>query len=497
MKVLLVYCNSMLENALPIGISQLSACLKQAGITVELFDTTFYRYGEKSDTENRIEALQFPPCQLNFKREDMEQSFRDKIEQFLPDLIGVSVVEPTFLLGMRLLNSARDIIKRNNIPVALGGVHAILAPETVLGYDYDVVDYICISEGEQAFVELCLKIEKGEDVSGFAGFWIKKAGSWIKNLKAPLTDINKLPIMDFSIFEESYLNKPMMGRFYRTISIETTRGCPYHCSYCGDYALRNLFKDTGSWFRKKTMPRVEKELKAYVKKYAPEFVYIMSESFLAGSPERVKEFIEMYRQFSIPFWFNTRPEDITEEKVKLVREVGCKRVSVGLEHGNEAFRKKYLHRNYTNEKFKKACGILKDHDISFSVNIIIGFPFETREMIFDSIGVLRNVKPDGVSTHIYSPYHGSEMRDVCIKNGMISDDLIAEDFFQGDYCLKNPTISRKEILGLFRTIPLYMEMDKKDYPRIQAAENFDQEGDAIFFELKKEFHRIKGWDCKG
>lgn len=49
MRVLLVYCNSMLENALPIGITQVSSCLKQAGITVRLFDTTFYRYGRGND----------------------------------------------------------------------------------------------------------------------------------------------------------------------------------------------------------------------------------------------------------------------------------------------------------------------------------------------------------------------------------------------------------------------------------------------------------------
>ena len=61
MKVLLVYCNSMLENALPIGLSQLSSCLKQAGINVELFDTTFYRYGPKSDTEIASKHFSFHP----------------------------------------------------------------------------------------------------------------------------------------------------------------------------------------------------------------------------------------------------------------------------------------------------------------------------------------------------------------------------------------------------------------------------------------------------
>lgn len=491
MKVLLVYCNSMLENALPVGLSQISACLKEAGIQVDLFDTTFYRFGNKSDTENRIEALQFPPCPLNFREGNMYEEFKKKIEEFKPDLIGFSAVEPTFNVGMRLLESARKIIEENNIWVALGGTHAIMAPETATSYD--LIEFICISEGEKAFVDLCFEIEGKKDIENSIGFWVRKGENWIKNPKAPLTDINNLPILDFSLFPESFLNKPMMGRLYRTISIETTRGCAYSCSYCGDHALRTLFKEQGHWYRQKKMEKIEQELKEYVATYKPEFVYIMSEAFLSGGLSRVQSFADMYKQFSIPFWFNTRPEDITEEKVKLIKEIGCKRISIGLEHGNEEYRKNWMHRKYSNEQIVNACRILKEYEISFSVNVIIGLPFENRDLVFDSIEVLRQIQPNGISTHIFNPYHGSEMRQLCVKEEMIDPGLIAEDFFQGDYCLKNNTISKEEVLGLFRTIPLYVEMDKSEYERIKVAEKNDALGNQAFSELKKEFYKLKGW----
>jgi anaerobic magnesium-protoporphyrin IX monomethyl ester cyclase len=491
MKILLVYCNSMLENALPISISQLSACLKEAGITVDLFDTTFYKYAAKSSTERRIEALHIRPCPLNYRDWNMEEDFCRKITDFQPDLVGFSVVEPTFRLALRLLESARNIIEENHIPVAIGGIHAILAPETITGVD--LIDYICISEGESALVDLCKKIANRQEITEINGFWVRKGDRWIKNPKVPLTDINSLPIMDFTIFGDHYLYKPMMGELYCTVSVETTRGCPYRCAYCGDQALRKLFKDMGAWYRQKTIIKIEEELKSYIAKYSPEFIYIISESFLAESLKRVKSFTDMYEQFSIPFWFNTRPEDITEDKIKLIKDVGCKRISIGLENANESFRKKYLHRNYSNKTFKRACYILKDYDISFSVSIIMGFPFETREIILESIEVLKDIKPDGVSTHIFNPYHGTESRCICIEHGMISADTIAEDFYQGEYFLKNNTISKEEILGLFRTIPLYIEMDQKDYGRIRIAEKLDDEGNRYFEELKKEYYAIKGW----
>ena len=46
---------------------------------------------------------------------------------------------------------------------------------------------------------------------------------------------------------------------------------------------------------------------------------------------------------------------------------------------------------------------------------------------------------------------------------------------------------------MFRTIPLYVELDKSEVPRIQKAEKFDQRGNEAFAELKEEFYKLKGW----
>lgn len=482
----------MLENATPISVSQLLSCLKESDVDVDLFDTTFYRWGKRSDAENRIEALQIRPFPLDqFLNSDVYKDFEHKISEFQPDLIGFSVVEPTFKFGMRLLESAREVIISEGIKIAVGGVHAVMAPETII--NYDLVDFICISEGEIAFPELCSRLDTGKDATDVQGFWVKKNGRWIKNQKAMITDLNKLPPLDFSLFHSSFLRKPMMGRMYNTISIEMTRGCPYRCSYCGDHGLRNLFKELGPWYREKKMELIFQELDSYIKNYKAEFIYIMSESFTTGKTKRLREFCERYKKYALPFWFNTRPDDITEEKAKLVKDAGCKRISIGLESGNEEFRRKILKRHGTNNMILKAGEILHHYDLSFSVNVIIGFPDETREMIFESIELCRQLRPDGVSIHIYNPYHGTELRKICVENGYIDKNLIAEDFFQADYILKGSTLSKSEILGIFRTTPLYVEMPKKEYKRIEAAEKFTAEGNRIFEELKKDFYQIKGW----
>ena len=491
MKVLLVYCNSMLENALPVGITQLSSCLKEAGVKVDLFDTTFYKWGEKSATENRIEALQIKPCPIRYKKGNLYEDFKKKIEDFSPTLIGLSVVEPTLKLAIKLLKSAQDIIKSHDVLVAMGGVHTIIAPETV-GRLTDMVDFVCISEGEVAFVQLCKKLESGESVKNVSGFWVREEDRWIKNSLASIVDLDALPILDFKLFPSEFFDKPMMGHLYRTISIEVTRGCPYNCAYCCDHSLTKIFKKRGPWFRQKSIEKIMNELDAYVSEYDPEFVYIMSESFLAGHLKRIERFFEMYGMFSLPFWFNTRPEDITEEKVKIAKKCGCVRSSIGIESGNEAYRKKVMHRNVSNKRILESASILRDHSIPFSVNLIIGAPDETREMIFDSIELARKANADAVSTHIFSPYHGTEFREICVRKGYVQPDMITDDLFLG-YHLKGGPLSPEEVMGLFRTIPLYVSFPKSEYKRIQRAEKFDDTGNRLFDELKDEYYSLVGW----
>ena len=177
-----------------------------------------------------------------------------------------------------------------------------------------------------------------------------------------------------------------------------------------------------------------------------------------------------------------------------MKDLGAQRISLGIESGNYEFRKKVLRRNTTDEQIIKASEILHDHDISFSMNIIFGYPDETREMILEGVDIFRKVSPDGVSTAIFNPYHGTPLRQVCLDKGYISDDLICEDFYQKEYLLNGNTVTREDVIGLYKTYPLYIHLPKSEYPRIKIAERDDVEGNKAFAELREMFNKIMKWD---
>ncbi|MFQ5713575.1 MAG: B12-binding domain-containing radical SAM protein [Candidatus Scalinduaceae bacterium] len=488
-KVLLVYANSMMDNLIPLSVSYLIACLKEKGIQVRLFDTTFYKTAEKSSDDERAEMLQVKPVDMseygiNYKTTNMLADFRDLVIEYRPQLIGFSVVEPTYTIAYNLLNSIRDI--KGKSKVIFGGIYSIFAYNKII--KNPLVDMVCYGEGEETIVKVCRNISANVSLKDLENLVIKEDGQIFVNRKSSLSDLNKLPNLDFSLYEKERFYKPVGGRVLKMAPVEFSRGCPYTCTYCADPALTASFKESGRWFRQKDNKRTIDEIECYLKEYNIEYFYFISESFLSMGEKKFNEFIEYYKSIKIPFWFNTRIETISHEKLEKLETINCNRISIGLESGSEYIRKKLLRRNYSNDYFLEKFRILSEHNISVSVNNIIGFPDETREQIFETIDLNRNIKAESFGAYIFQPYQGTSLRDYCVRKGYIPEDYLAEDvhFSSG---LTMPQITREEIGGLQRTFTLYTKLPKEYYDDIKIAERFDKEGNGKFKELSEIYYQ--------
>jgi radical SAM superfamily enzyme YgiQ (UPF0313 family) len=288
----------------------------------------------------------------------------------------------------------------------------------------------------------------------------------------------------------------MGGRIFRTIPLETYRGCPYRCTFCNSPMQLKFARQAGneSFLRKKTMETLRTELRQLVERYDPEFFYIIDDSFLARSESEVVDFVTMYKEFSLPFWFNTRPENVTTRRLELLREAGCYRISFGVEHGNEQYRKKVLLRHPTNEELFEQFEIIAQSGIAFSVNNIVGFPDETREMVFETIEFNRQLHGyDTLTVSIFTPYHGTPLRDVAVAKGYLDKNTLTTHTTSSSL-LNMPTLSSQEIDGLVRTFTLYVELPKSLWPQIRIAERFDEEGEQMFALLSDMFQQSLGQD---
>jgi len=160
-------------------------------------------------------------------------------------------------------------------------------------------------------------------------------------------------------------------------------------------------------------------------------------------------------------------------------------IGIGLESGSPEIRR-ILNRLMTNEQIINAFKIFKKLDVRVGVNNIIGIPGETRSNIFETIELNRIIDAKNIMTHIFNAYQGTPLYDECVKKGYISEKQKGGDYRQ-DYALNIPGMTKEEVLGLQKTFALYVKMPKERWAEIQRSEKFDDEGNAIFENLKKEY----------
>jgi anaerobic magnesium-protoporphyrin IX monomethyl ester cyclase len=491
--VLFVYPNTYGMNMLPPAIALFSALLKQCGHKVEVFDATYYQtdYGIDSDG-TKMEFLNVAPYDMdgrgiNLRNTNWRVDLKNQINTFQPDLIAISSTEDMWELGMYILEEIRDYKTRNNIPVIAGGVFPTFAPDLALRYP--LVDMVCVGEGENALIDLCQRIEAGNSWETVTNLWVKKTdGAILKNSVSNPVDINELPVIDIKLFEDARLYRPMAGKVYRMLPIETMRGCPYTCRFCNSPSQMSFYKAEtgGGYFRKKNLDLVYKELTYFKDELDLEYAYFWADTFLAMNQRELEEFCEMYSDINLPFWIQTRPETISHDNIKRLSEVGLHRISFGMEHGNEDFRARVLDRRWKNADIIEALKIPHQYGVQFSVNNITGFPDETRKLAMDTVEINRQIDSDNANIYTFVPFHGTPLRKVCESKGLIKHETITK-------CLTDKPVFEmeqypvEEIMGLRKCFILYTSFPKSRWKDIERAEPDTPEGNQIFKELKQEY----------
>lgn len=489
MKILQVYPNIRGMNMLPPAIALFTAILRKKGHIVGLFDSTDFpnpeddHFNSDKEKEANLNVRPFDDTllKISYTDNDVFDAFEKAVLEFQPDLMAMSCTEDMFPIGIRLLERTAHL----HIPTLLGGVFPTFAPDLVL--THPEVDMVCIGEGEHVVAELCDRIDRREPYEDIPGLWVKRNGMIQRNPMGPAVDINSNPLLDLSIFNEGRMYRPMQGRVWRMFPLETHRGCPYTCTYCNSPSqLEKYKKETGTnFFRKKNFEKIREEIIHLRDNYHAEAFYFWADTFFAYSDKEFDEFVEMYSEFKIPFWCQTRPETVTYDRVKNLADVGMFRMAFGIEHGNDEFRRRVLKRNVSNETIVNNLKIVNKVGVPFSVNNILGLPYETRELTFDTIELNRHIDADGMNAYSFSPFHGTHLREIAEKEGFIAPGLIARSLTKPTM-LQMPQYPPEQIEGMRRCFVIYVKLPKERWPEISEAEKLTPEGNAKWEELREE-----------
>jgi len=361
-----------------------------------------------------------------------EKQVSGKIDEFRPELVLVSSVTDQIGLAEKIINFVYD---KYQLPIILGGTHAIVAPEESI--NIKGLLGICIGEGEEAALELADAMEQKKDYSKIRNLWLKTGNKTIKNpLRQLIQDLDKLPFPDREIFEEIDTKDELefMG----------SRGCPFQCSYCVNRALRNAYKGCGTYVRIRSVDNLIAEIKQALKTYKTAKILFHDDTFTLDK-KWLREFCEKYpKEIGMPYAANGRVETMDEEMVRMLKESGCVEIKIGVETGNEELRTKILNRHMSNEQIINVFNLCKKHKLAATSFNMIGLPYETEKNVKETIALNKKIKPLRMGVSIFRPYPGTELYNVCKKNSWISPRKVSS-YFEDVSILDMPQLPAKKI----------------------------------------------------
>lgn len=481
MKILLVYPSRVGRGNIPINIPILQAALKQAGHEVQIFDTNSYRWPQWGLLQTKLGMFkktdEYEYNKMLYESDpfaDLENICR----KFGPQVIAVSCLTTDFIFSLDLVKTAKKVIP--SLISLYGGIHPIIASEAVLAHAD--IDFVCTGEGEEAIVEFVDNLQRGRYPLTVRNIWGKRNGSVVKSHLRPLTSLDSIPFQDLSGFEEFHFYRPFDGKIHRMANVEVSRGCFFPCSYCVNQTLKEKYNGLGKYHRIKSIDRAIAELVFLKQKHGFEFIRFWDEDFTSHSLEFLKDFAIAYQEkIGLPFLIYARCESITGEKVKVLKEMGCKTFAVGIESGSEWMRKNVLNRHVSNDTIIEKFNLIHKHGMRVSAYNMIGYPFETRKMIFETIELNRRCRPATSSVVFLEPYPGTKIMEMLIQEKLIPPDYVAE------YKIDEPhftpkLLTKKELAGLLRTFSLYTKLPKYTYPLLRISE-----GSGIISDLARNF----------
>lgn len=395
MKILFIYPNSGSQPGFNYGVAHISALLKQAGHSVELWQL--------------CEEIRPLPS---------KEEFVNRLEQTAPDLIGFSVVTNQWSYTKRLAEWTRGT---TSVPLVCGGIHAMAAPEEIL--QTDLFDYIFRGEAEDAFLEFVEKMARGEDVSEVRNLGLKKNGKIQINPLRALPDLKKLPFKDYDIFDFQRIIDAKNG----WVGLMASRGCPFSCTYCFNHQMVSHYrKDLNCSFKELNYIRhfdikqIIAEIEYLLGNYKDIKMFIFDDDLFTFYRKYVVEFCRDYKKIcSIPFVVNAHVGFFDEERARHLAEANCKIVKFGVESGSERIRKQVLQRHMKNKKIVRAIRTAHEFGLHTSVFLMIGLPDETYEDVMDTIELMGKAKPGRYRWSFFFPYPDTKAYEISAKGKYI------------------------------------------------------------------------------
>ncbi|MDR1018899.1 MAG: B12-binding domain-containing radical SAM protein [Lachnospiraceae bacterium] len=447
------------------------------------------------------------------KNKDIEQDIKVEIgnytiNQNLSDILAEIYQKEADFIGFScyiwnidyVLKIVKDLKKINpNLKILLGGPEVSYRANSLLR-DYNEIDYIIRGEGEKPLLELIkgqnlplkdklsipslsFKVDKDVFYNTFANEKVEFFDSFPWRETKDYVYINTFANEPMDLSQVPFVYEDLTEFANKIIYYESSRGCPFNCSYC----LSSIDKK----LRFRDLSLVKKELKFFLENKVKQVKFI--DRTFNCDKKRTKEIFKFLIENDngiTNFHFEVSADLFDEEELLLMKKMrpGLIQLEIGVQSTNEKTISE-IHRVMDLNKLKENVHQVNSYgNIHQHLDLIAGLPFEDLESFKKSFNEVYDMKPNQLQLGFLKVLSGSYMDEMKKEYGLIYTSGPPYEVLKTNWLSYNDVLLLK---GVEEMVEVYYNSGQFANT-IEYLDNKFSSKFSLYYELSK-FYKLKGY----
>ena len=350
---------------------------------------------------------------LDMRLED-EDEFERQLEDYDPDVLGVTAYTAEAVVTKELCRKARAL--KPDVVIVQGGYHAAMAPDDAM--DEESVDFLVLGEAETTFEPLLEAIAAGRGFESVEGIAYRSDGDVIyTDAAAQVKDLDDLPFPEWALVDQ-YQKQYYLNVMGIVGTLETTRGCPYDCSFCSVWVFNERR------YRKKSPQRVLEELQALpdgidVAAFVDDEFWV-DEKRAIDTAELIIAQPDSWRGKNWRYWAQVRTSDITRRPMLVEKwaEAGLKVLLLGIETVKDVELERLHNKRNKVKHAVEALEIMRKHGVEAWGCFIVNPEWEEKDFL-ELEDFVRDHEIAFPQYTVLTPLPGTPLTDGLIAAGVL------------------------------------------------------------------------------
>jgi anaerobic magnesium-protoporphyrin IX monomethyl ester cyclase len=377
----------------PLGLGYLARSLEKAGIDVEILDM-----------DNRKASWK-----------DLDSSLRRSV----PDLIGIQVHSRELEAAQTLIAGLRKAIGQA-LPIAIGGPHPSTLPLESMEH-LPEIDYAIAGEGEEALPLLARYVNKepGVERKAIPGLVWRENGVVKRNPSRFVTDLDALGFPTWEKMRlKGYRTEVLGGGFYRkspAMTVLTSRGCPYHCTFCAAKFL------SGRRLRLRSPELVIEEMVRLRHQWGFREIKIVDDNFTANREHVLRlaeEFVRRKLDVTTALVCGVHAHHLEDDVLDALCRMGVYELMIAIESASPRVLQS-MRKPLDLARLPETVARVRRRGLGVVGLFILGYPGETREEMEETVRLTLRLPFDFVHLNSFSPFPGSEIYEDLTSRGLL------------------------------------------------------------------------------